>query len=60
MFNLIRRDAILQKRQLLVFIPFIVFFIVMNIDSVFIFLVASIFIPFNAYAYDEKQRQIYY
>ncbi|MEK4651817.1 MULTISPECIES: ABC-2 transporter permease [Niallia] len=54
MFNLIRRDAILQKRQLLVFIPFIVFFIVMNLDSVYIFLVASIFIPFNAYAYDEK------
>lgn len=54
MFNLIRRDAILQKRQLFVFMPFILFFIVMNTDPAFIFLVASIFIPFNAYAYDEK------
>lgn len=54
MFNLIRRDAIIQKRQLLLFIPIIVFFIVMNSHPVLIFLVASIFIPFNAYAYDEK------
>lgn len=54
MFNLIRRDAILQKKHLLVFIPFIVFFIVMSLDPGFIFLVASIYIPFNAYAYDEK------
>ncbi|WP_377890728.1 ABC-2 transporter permease [Alkalihalobacillus sp. R86527] len=54
MFNLIRRDVILQKRQLLFFIPFILFFIVMNSHPVLTFLVASIFIPFNAYAYDEK------
>lgn len=54
MFNLIRRDAILQKRQLLVFVPFVVFFIVMNSHPALIFLVASIFIPFNAFAYDEK------
>ncbi|MDG5786144.1 ABC-2 transporter permease [Evansella sp. AB-P1] len=55
MFNLIRRDAILQKKMLLTFIPFILVFII--IDShhpAFIFLVASIFIPFNAYSYDEK------
>ncbi|BAQ11146.1 multidrug ABC transporter permease [Bacillus sp. OxB-1] len=54
MFNLIRRDVILQKRQLLVFIPFIVFFIIMDSHPALIFLVASIFIPFNTYAYDEK------
>lgn len=54
MFNLIRRDAIIQKRQLLVFIPFVAFFIVMNSQPALIFLVASIFIPFNAFAYDEK------
>lgn len=54
MFNLIRRDVILQKRQLLFFIPFILFFIVTNSHPVLTFLVASIFIPFNAYAYDEK------
>lgn len=54
MLNLIRRDAILQKKQLLIFLPFILFFVVLGMSPVFIFLVASIFIPFNAYAYDEK------
>lgn len=54
MFNLIKRDVILQKKLLLTFIPFVAFFIIMNSDPVLIFLVASIFIPFNAYAYDEK------
>lgn len=54
MFNLIRRDVILQKRQLLFFIPFILFFIIMGKDPAFTFLVSSIFIPFNTYAYDEK------
>ena len=54
MFNLIKRDAIIQKNQLLVFIPFILFFVFMNTNPTLIFLVASIFIPFNAYAYDEK------
>lgn len=54
MLNLIRRDVILQKRQLLIFIPFILFFIIMGTPPTLIFLVASIFIPFNTYAYDEK------
>lgn len=54
MLNLIRRDAIIQKNQLLVFIPFILFFIYMDSHPVLIYLVASIYIPFNAYAYDEK------
>ncbi|MEB6551300.1 ABC-2 transporter permease [Heyndrickxia sporothermodurans] len=54
MFNLIRRDVILQKRQLLIFIPFILFFIIMDVHPALTFLVASIFIPFNTYAYDEK------
>lgn len=54
MFNLIRRDAILQKNQLLIFIPFILVFVIMNVHPALTFLVASIFIPFNAYAYDEK------
>lgn len=54
MFNLIRRDVILQKWQLLIFIPFIVFFIIMDSHPALTFLVASIFIPFNAFAYDEK------
>ncbi|WP_067838165.1 ABC-2 transporter permease [Amphibacillus sediminis] len=54
MFNLIRRDLILQKWQLLIFIPIIMFFIIMDKHPALIFLVASILIPFNAYAYDEK------
>lgn len=54
MFNLIRRDVILQKKLILTFIPFILFFIMMDSHPVLIFSVASIFIPFNAYAYDEK------
>ncbi|WP_078578387.1 ABC-2 transporter permease [Salipaludibacillus agaradhaerens] len=54
MFNLVRRDVILQKRQLLIFIPFIMFFVIMESHPALTFLVASIFIPFNAFAYDEK------
>ena len=54
MFNLIRRDVILQKKQLLLFIPFIVFFIIMDANPALIFLVTSLMIPFNTYAYDEK------
>ncbi|RKQ30397.1 ABC-2 transporter permease [Oceanobacillus halophilus] len=54
MFNLIRRDIIIQKNQLFIFIPFILFFIIMGAQPAFTFLVASIFIPFNAFGYDEK------
>src|SRR5690625_1377840 len=54
MINLIKRDAIIQKNQLLIFIPLILFFVFMDTHPVIIFLVASIFIPFNAFAYDEK------
>lgn len=54
MFNLIRRDVILQKWQLIFFIPFILVFIIMDSHPALIFLVTSIFIPFNTYAYDEK------
>lgn len=54
MFNLIRRDAILQKWLLLSFIPFVAFFIIMDSHPALIFLVASIFIPFNAFGYDQK------
>ncbi|MFB8732972.1 ABC-2 transporter permease [Bacillus sp. SL00103] len=44
----------MQKKQLLIFIPFILFFIFMDVHPVLTFLVASVFIPFNTYAYDEK------
>ncbi|SNZ11604.1 ABC-2 type transport system permease protein [Terribacillus aidingensis] len=54
MFNLIRRDVILQKRLLMLFIPCLLFLIIMDANPAFIFLFASIYIPFNTYAYDEK------
>ena len=56
MLNLIKRDVILQKRQLLLFIPFILVFILLGAPPVLIFLVASIFIPFNTNAIDEKHE----
>ncbi|MGE6631840.1 ABC-2 transporter permease [Bacillus sp. NPDC077027] len=54
MFNLIRRDLILQKKQLIIFPPFVLFFIIMDVHPALTFLIASVFIPFNTYAYDEK------
>lgn len=54
MFNLIKRDLILQKRQLLIYIPCILFFIIMDKNPALTFLFASIIIPFNTYYYDEK------
>ncbi|MBR0591388.1 ABC-2 transporter permease [Bacillus sp. FSL W8-0920] len=54
MFHLMKRDVILQKKQLIIFLPFILFFIFMDVPPALTFLVASFFIPFNTYAYDEK------
>lgn len=54
MLNLIKRDLILQKKQLLIYLGFIIFFIVMNKHPILIFTIASILIPFNTHAYDAK------
>lgn len=55
MLNLIKRDLILQKKQLLFYLGFIIFFIVMNKHHpIFIFTIASILIPVNTHAYDAK------
>lgn len=56
MTNLIRRDLIIQKFQLYIFIPFILFFIFAgsHLSAFFIFVFAGFFIPINAYTYDEK------
>src|SRR5699024_12261282 len=43
-----------QKKNLIVFIPFVLFFIIMNSHPALTFLVASIFIPFNTFDYDKK------
>ncbi|WP_128895238.1 ABC-2 transporter permease [Longirhabdus pacifica] len=56
MLNLIRRDYILLKWQILIFIPFVLFFIFFgdHLDPAFIFLIASFYISFSTYTYDEK------
>lgn len=54
MVNLIKRDLIVQKWQLLFFIPFILVFVIADMPPVLTFLVSSIFIPFNTLAYDER------
>lgn len=56
MTNLIRRDLIIQKSQLYLFIPCILFFIFAgtHLPAFFIFVFAGFFIPINAYSYDEK------
>ncbi|ENQ3105805.1 ABC-2 type transport system permease protein [Bacillus sp. 491mf] len=54
MLNLIKRDLILQKKQLLFYLGFIIFFIVMNKHPILIFTIASILIPVNTHAYDAK------
>lgn len=54
MVNLIKRDLIVQKWQLLFFIPFILVFVIADMPPVLTFLVSSIFIPFNTLTYDER------
>jgi len=56
MYNLIRRDLILQKKQLIFYVPFILLFIITGKNPALIYLLSSILIPFNAYAYDEKTQ----
>jgi ABC-2 type transport system permease protein len=56
MFNLIRKDLIIQKSQIVLFIPFILFFAIFgdHMSPFFIFLIVSLYIPFNGYIYDEQ------
>lgn len=54
MVNLIKRDLILQKKLLWLYIPFILFFVVTWSSPFLIFTMAALYIPFNAYAYDEE------
>ncbi|WP_164218257.1 ABC-2 transporter permease [Virgibacillus sp. YIM 98842] len=56
MFNLIKRDLIIHKWQILLIVPFIILFIITASDTFFVFFIASIFIPFNALAVDEKKE----
>lgn len=54
MVYLLRRDLILQKKMLWLYIPFILVFVYTWSSSVLIFTVAALYIPYNALAYDEQ------
>ena len=56
MFNLIKKDFVIQKTQILLFIPFIMFFAIFgdHMSPAFIFLMAGMYIPINGYIYDER------
>ncbi|MFD1417124.1 ABC-2 transporter permease [Oceanobacillus jeddahense] len=58
MFNLIKKDLIIQKWDLLVSVAIIVFYAIFarQLSPFFIFLVASIFLPLNAYINEEKTK----
>ena len=56
MYNLIKKDLVIQKTQILLFIPFIMFFAIFadHMSPAFVFLMASMYIPLNGYIYDEQ------
>lgn len=56
MFNLIKKDFVIQKSQILLFIPFIMFFAIFadHISPTFVFLLASTYIPLNSFIFDEQ------
>lgn len=54
MVYLLRRDLILQKRMLWLYIPFILIFVFTWSSPFLIFTVAALYIPYNALAYDEQ------
>ncbi|GGP13045.1 ABC-2 transporter permease [Oceanobacillus neutriphilus] len=58
MFNLIKKDLIIQKGELLVSVAIIVLYAIFarQLSPFFIFLVASIFLPLNAYINEEKTK----
>lgn len=56
MFNLIKKDFIIQKSQIFLFIPVLIFFAIFgrHMSPAFIFFIASFYIPMNGYIYDEQ------
>ncbi|GIN74545.1 permease [Bacillus sp. J14TS2] len=56
MFNLIKKDFIIQKSQLFLFIPVLIFFAIFgrHMSPAIIFFIASSYIPMNGYIYDEQ------
>ncbi|UUI03924.1 ABC-2 transporter permease [Oceanobacillus jeddahense] len=58
MFNLIKKDVFIQKTQIGFLIPIIMIFAIFikDIHPAFIFLMASVFIPLNAYIFDQQSK----
>ena len=54
MIYLLRRDLILQKRLLWLYIPFILIFVYSLSSPSLIYTLAALYIPYNALAYDEQ------
>ncbi len=54
MFNLIRKDIVLQKTTLIIMLPVLVVYLLLGISSIWIGIVFSIVIIMNAYKMDEK------
>lgn len=56
MLNLIRKDVMIQKNQLMLLLPLIAVFALFgeSFSPIFIFSVISVYIPINAYIYDEQ------
>lgn len=54
MYNLIRKDIVIQKTQVLILIPFILFFayFATQMSPAFVLLITSLYIPLNGYIYD--------
>ncbi|MHA6251628.1 ABC-2 transporter permease [Oceanobacillus sp. CAU 1775] len=54
MYNLIRKDIVIQKMQVLILIPFILFFafFASQMSPAFVLLITSLYIPLNGYIYD--------
>lgn len=58
MFNLIKKDFFIQKTQIGFLVPIIMIFalFIKNMHPSFIFLMAGVFIPLNAYIFDQQTK----
>ena len=54
MIYLLRRDLILQKKLLWLYVPFVLIFVFTWSSPFLIFTVAALYIPYNALSYDEQ------
>lgn len=54
MINLMKRDILVQKKLMYLFVPTILFLAYLNFNSILIIAFAMIYIPFNALTYDAQ------